>query len=167
MSYCPLMAGTTINIKGNLGIRAATARQAAVAGYNVCINYVTHAAKSVDLVVAECETLGRKVLAVKVDVGNAKDVAELFTACGNAFGPVSLPVNSASIIGKATSNGGSGGVIANASSVAARLGIPDQPVMSPLGRFASPNGIAAEILWLASPESNYVTGAVLPVSGGL
>jgi len=39
--------------------------------------------------------------------------------------------------------------------------------MSPLGRVASADDIAAGILWLASPESSYVTGAVVPVSGGL
>ena len=39
--------------------------------------------------------------------------------------------------------------------------------MSPLGRIASADDIAAGILCLASPESSYVTVAVLPVSGGL
>ncbi len=254
MSYSPLMAGTAIITGGSRGIGAATARQAAIAGYDVCINYVTHS-KAADRVVTECEALGRKALAVKADVGNAQDVAELFTACDNALGPVSLPVNNAGIIGKATtvtdlpddalartfevnvygtvycareatqrmatSKGGSGGIIVNVSSVVARLGSPgeyvhyaaskaavetltiglakeiggegirlnalqagttdtdihkssgnpDRPAMvaamSPLGRVASAGDIAAGILWLASPESSYVTGVVLPVSGGL
>ena len=254
MSYSPLMAGTAIITEGSRGIGAATARQAAMAGYDVCINYVTHS-KTADRVVAESEALGRKALAVKADVGNAQDVAELFTACDNALGPVSLLVNNAGIIGKATtganlpddalartfevnvygtvycareatqrmatSKGGSGGIIVNVSSVAARLGSPgeyvhyaaskaavetftiglakkiggegirgnalqagttdtdihkssgnsDRPAlvapMSPLGRIASADDIAAGILCLASPESSYVTVAVLPVSGGL
>ena len=118
-----------------------------MAGYDVCINYVTHS-KAADRVVAECEALGRKALAVKADVGNAQDGAELFTACDNALGPVSLLVNNAGIIGN-----------------------PDRPAMvaamSPLGRVASADDIAAGILWLASPKSSYVTGAVVPVSGGL
>lgn len=38
---------------------------------------------------------------------------------------------------------------------------------SPLGRVARPQDIAEGILWLASPAAAYVTGAVLPVSGGL
>jgi 3-oxoacyl-[acyl-carrier protein] reductase len=37
----------------------------------------------------------------------------------------------------------------------------------PLGRYARPEEIAAAVTWLASPEAAYVTGAVIPVDGGL
>jgi len=37
----------------------------------------------------------------------------------------------------------------------------------PLGRFATADEVAATIRWVASPEAGYVTGAVIPVDGGL
>jgi 3-oxoacyl-[acyl-carrier protein] reductase len=37
----------------------------------------------------------------------------------------------------------------------------------PLQRFAEPEEVAAAVRWLASPEAGYVTGAVIPVDGGL
>jgi NAD(P)-dependent dehydrogenase (short-subunit alcohol dehydrogenase family) len=38
---------------------------------------------------------------------------------------------------------------------------------TPLGRFATPDEVAAAITFLASPEAAYITGVVLPVDGGL
>jgi 3-oxoacyl-[acyl-carrier protein] reductase len=37
----------------------------------------------------------------------------------------------------------------------------------PLGRQASPEEVAAAVTWLASEQAGYVTGAVIPVDGGL
>jgi 3-oxoacyl-[acyl-carrier protein] reductase len=37
----------------------------------------------------------------------------------------------------------------------------------PLGRYATADEVAAVVRWLASPEAAYITGAVVPVDGGL
>jgi 3-oxoacyl-[acyl-carrier protein] reductase len=37
----------------------------------------------------------------------------------------------------------------------------------PLGRLAQPEEVAAVVQWLASDGGGYVTGAVIPVDGGL
>jgi 3-oxoacyl-[acyl-carrier protein] reductase len=37
----------------------------------------------------------------------------------------------------------------------------------PLGRYAHPSEVAAAVTWLASDGAAYVTGAVIPVDGGL
>jgi NAD(P)-dependent dehydrogenase (short-subunit alcohol dehydrogenase family) len=51
-----------------------------------------------------------------------------------------------------TARGGAGGAIVVVSSVAARIG--------------SPNEVTEAVMWLLSPAASYVTGAVLDVSGG-
>jgi NAD(P)-dependent dehydrogenase (short-subunit alcohol dehydrogenase family) len=52
----------------------------------------------------------------------------------------------------------------------AAAGVPDRvarlsPTI-PLGRGAEPDEVAAAVLWLLSDDAGYITGAVLPVSGG-
>lgn len=37
----------------------------------------------------------------------------------------------------------------------------------PAGRFATPDEVAGAVTWLASDESGYISGAVIPVDGGL
>ncbi len=48
---------------------------------------------------------------------------------------------------------------------------PDQQAAmtaaAPLGRFGTADEVAAAVLFLASPEAAYITGAVLPVDGGM
>ena len=37
----------------------------------------------------------------------------------------------------------------------------------PAGRFASPSEVAKVIAWVASDDAAYISGAVIPVDGGL
>ena len=37
----------------------------------------------------------------------------------------------------------------------------------PAGRFASPEEVAKVVRWIASDEASYISGAVIPVDGGL
>ena len=37
----------------------------------------------------------------------------------------------------------------------------------PAGRFATPDEVAGVVTWLASDASAYISGAVIPVDGGL
>jgi NAD(P)-dependent dehydrogenase (short-subunit alcohol dehydrogenase family) len=39
--------------------------------------------------------------------------------------------------------------------------------MTPIGRFGTPEEVAAVIAFLAGPEASYVSGAVIAVDGGL
>ncbi|MDD5200784.1 MAG: SDR family oxidoreductase [Terrimicrobiaceae bacterium] len=53
------------------------------------------------------------------------------------------------------------------------LGIPNNPEIpfaesrTPLGRLATPGEVAAAFHFLASDEAGYITGAILPVDGGI
>jgi 3-oxoacyl-[acyl-carrier protein] reductase len=68
------------------------------------------------------------------------------------------------------------GITVNAVSPNARTrmieSIPEEPLRKlteqiPLGRFAEPEEIADGVMFLASTESGYVTGTVLPIDGGI
>ena len=141
------------------GIGASTARLAAKAGYDVCLNYLRNH-EAAEGVARDVRAAGRKALVVQGDVGEEADVLRLFSACDEAFGPLDALVNNAgilelkmrledmeagrldrvmkaNIIGSflcareavkrmSTKRGGSGGAIVNVSSVAARLGAPDE-----------------------------------------
>jgi NAD(P)-dependent dehydrogenase (short-subunit alcohol dehydrogenase family) len=52
----------------------------------------------------------------------------------------------------------------------ARAGAPDRLVRLaggvPMARSGSAEDVAQAVLWLLSPEASYITGAIVPVSGG-
>jgi NAD(P)-dependent dehydrogenase (short-subunit alcohol dehydrogenase family) len=52
----------------------------------------------------------------------------------------------------------------------ARAGLPDRLTRMvggvPMGRVGSSDEVATAVLWLLSPEASYITGVILPISGG-
>jgi NAD(P)-dependent dehydrogenase (short-subunit alcohol dehydrogenase family) len=86
---------------GSRGIGAATTLLAAKAGYDVCINYISDQ-KAADRIAAECRGLNVRAVAVKADVADPEQVRRLFATCDAELGTVSLLVNNAGVIGKAT-----------------------------------------------------------------
>jgi len=83
------------------GIGAATAVLAAKAGYDVCLNYLSNADRA-HQVVADCQAIGVRAIAVAGDVSNEADVEALFKTCDAQLGPVTFLVNNAGIIGRAS-----------------------------------------------------------------
>jgi NAD(P)-dependent dehydrogenase (short-subunit alcohol dehydrogenase family) len=52
----------------------------------------------------------------------------------------------------------------------ARAGLPDRLTQMvggvPMGRVGTPEEVANAVLWLLSPEASYITGVIVPISGG-
>ena len=52
----------------------------------------------------------------------------------------------------------------------ARAGLPDRLTRMvggvPMGRVGSTDEVATAVLWLLSPEASYITGVIVPISGG-
>jgi len=83
---------------GSRGIGAATARLAAKAGYDVCINYVRDAAAA-EGVAGEVRAAGRRALVVQADVAKEPDVERMFRAADRELGRLTVLVNNAAIPG--------------------------------------------------------------------
>ncbi len=81
---------------GSRGIGRAVALALANAGCNVAIGYRSRADEA-EGVVREITDLGCKAIAVKMDVGNAKECEEAHAIVGKELGPVTILVNSAGV----------------------------------------------------------------------
>lgn len=79
---------------GSRGIGAAIARQFAIDGHDVAISYLGSAEKA-QAVVAECETLGVKAVAIQADVSLEADCKRLLAEAKAALGPITILVNNA------------------------------------------------------------------------
>ena len=93
--------GLVLITGGSRGIGAATARRAAAEGWNVLLTY-RHEADQARGVVEECQALGRRAYAVRVDVATAEEVEGLFGALPVDAGPLRGLVNNAGIVASAT-----------------------------------------------------------------
>lgn len=81
---------------GSRGIGAAVARRLAADGFDIVISYHSAAEKAA-AIVADCQTLGVRALAVKADVSIEDDCIQLVKAAREAFGPISVLVNNAGL----------------------------------------------------------------------
>ncbi len=79
------------------GIGATTARLAAARGYAVGVNYRADRAAA-EAVVADIAAGGGAALALPGDVAVEADVAWMFGACDEAFGPLTALVNNAGVV---------------------------------------------------------------------
>lgn len=91
------MNGVMIVTGGSRGIGAATARQAAADGYDVCIAYLKDEA-SASRVVGEIEGDGGRAIAVQADVSSESSVVNLFRRVDEELGPLRALVNNAGIL---------------------------------------------------------------------
>lgn len=87
---------------GSRGIGAATARAAGREGYCVIVNYVSDE-KAAHQVVTDIDKANGKAEAIKADMGQEKDISQLFETIQKKFGRLTHLVNNAGIIGRASS----------------------------------------------------------------
>ncbi len=79
------------------GIGAATARLAARRGYAVVVNFHTDEAAA-HSVVTDVEAAGSSAVAIRADVGDPDDVAQLFGSLDTRFGRIDALVNNAGVL---------------------------------------------------------------------
>ncbi|ADB32688.1 short-chain dehydrogenase/reductase SDR [Kribbella flavida DSM 17836] len=92
--------GVALVTGGSRGIGAATAIGLAEDGWDVGISYRTRADEAAQ-VVAKCEALGRRAVAVQADVAEAADIERLFETVGAELGPIGAVINNAGVVSPA------------------------------------------------------------------
>ena len=90
---------TSIIVTGaSRGIGAATARLAARAGYEVCVNYNSHAGEA-EAIVAQITSNGGRAIAVKADMADEAQIEAMFAHCDRDLAPLAALVNNAGYLG--------------------------------------------------------------------
>ncbi|CAN7507706.1 SDR family oxidoreductase [Rhizobium sp. LjRoot258] len=82
---------------GSRGIGAAVCRLAARQGWNVAVNYAANRTAA-DAIASEVKAVGGDAIAIKGDVGSAKDIVSMFQAVDKHFGRLDGLVNNAGIV---------------------------------------------------------------------
>lgn len=142
---------------GSSGIGLATAKRFVEQGAYVFITGRRQA--ELDKAVAE---IGENITAVRADVSKLEDLDRLYKEVAakkgridilfaNAAGPIETPIIDRQFSTKEA-----------ADALRERF-----KATVPLGRIGLPEEVASAALFLASSESNYITGIDLPVDGGL
>ncbi len=81
---------------GSRGIGAAAALKLAENGCNIALSYRSEADKAL-AVVAKCQALGVKAVAIQADVGSEEDCKRLAQEAREAIGPIGILVNNAGL----------------------------------------------------------------------
>jgi 3-oxoacyl-[acyl-carrier protein] reductase len=91
------MAKTAIVTGASRGIGRSIARRLESDGFSVVVNYAGNV-KDAEETVSAIKSTGGNAVAIKGDVSQANDVAELFAKAAQVFGPIEVVVNDAGIM---------------------------------------------------------------------
>ena len=101
MNQKSLIGQTALVTGASRGLGRAIARCLGQQGAAVCVNYLTRSGEA-EAVVAEIRTAGGHAVAVRADVGDSAQVRQMINYVVGQLGPVSILVNNAGIVYRAT-----------------------------------------------------------------